>query len=306
MLIDRTHRRWFIGSVAGLVIASAIYVPYGLRAPAGPRGGSAIGLMYGSVGFAFMLFTGLLGLRKKFPIWRIGRAQTWMRGHLWLGLLTFPLILMHGGFHFGGTLTRVLMWMFILVYASGIVGAALQHFMPRLHTSRLPMETIYEQIDHVTRQLVEEAHRIVEETCAALEGDVGSASEQQRAQAAAAGANWDVTVATGLAVDEQASSELRRLLHDEIEPFLAHSGTHKFRIGKGAVAHALFQQLRVLLPANLHANIDDLENICEEKRQLDEQSRLHKILHGWLLVHIPLSYAVLLLGAWHAVAALRF
>jgi len=306
MLIDRTHRRWFIGSVAGLVIASAIYVPYGLRAPAGPRGGSAIGLMYGSVGFAFMLFTGLLGLRKKFPIWRIGRAQTWMRGHLWLGLLTFPLILMHGGFHFGGTLTRVLMWLFILVYASGIVGAALQHFMPRLHTSRLPMETIYEQIDHVTRQLVEEAHRIVEETCAALEGDVGSASEQQRAQAAAAGANWDVTVATGLAVDEQASSELRRLLHDEIEPFLAHSGTHKFRIGKGAVAHALFQQLRVLLPANLHANIDDLENICEEKRQLDEQSRLHKILHGWLLVHIPLSYAVLLLGAWHAVAALRF
>jgi len=306
MLIDRTHRRWFIGSVAGLVIASAIYVPYALRAPAGPRGGSAIGLMYGSVGFAFMLFTGLLGLRKKFPIWRIGRAQTWMRGHLWLGLLTFPLILMHGGFHFGGTLTRVLMWLFILVYASGIVGAALQHFMPRLHTSRLPMETIYEQIDHVTRQLVEEAHRIVEETCAALEGDVGSASEQQRAQAAAAGANWDVTVATGLAVDEQASSELRRLLHDEIEPFLAHSGTHKFRIGKGAVAHALFQQLRVLLPANLHANIDDLENICEEKRQLDEQSRLHKILHGWLLVHIPLSYAVLLLGAWHAVAALRF
>jgi len=306
MLIDRTHRRWFIGSVAGLVIASAIYVPYALRAPAGPRGGSAIGLMYGSVGFAFMLFAGLLGLRKKFPIWRIGRAQTWMRGHLWLGLLTFPLILMHGGFHFGGTLTRVLMWLFILVYASGIVGAALQHFMPRLHTSRLPMETIYEQIDHVTRQLVEEARRIVEETCAALEGDVGSASEQQRAQAAAAGANWDVTVATGLAVDEQASSELRRLLHDEIEPFLAHSGTHKFRIGKGAVAHALFQQLRVLLPANLHANIDDLENICEEKRQLDEQSRLHKILHGWLLVHIPLSYAVLLLGAWHAVAALRF
>lgn len=306
MLIDRTHRRWFLGSVAGLVIASAVYVPYALRSPAGPRGGSVIGLMYGSVGFAFMLFAGLLGLRKKFPIWRIGRAQTWMRGHLWLGLLSFPVILMHGGFHFGGTLTRVLMWLFVFVYASGIVGAALQHFMPRLHTSRLPMETIYEQIDHVRQHLVGEATTIVEETCAALEGNVGSASERQRALAAAAGANWDVTVATSLAVDEQASGELRRLLHDEIEPFLSHSGTHKFRIGKGAVAHALFQQLRVLLPTNLHANIDDLENICEEKRQLDEQSRLHKILHGWLLVHIPLSYAVLLLGAWHAVAALRF
>jgi len=306
MLIDRTHRRWFIGSLAGLVIASAIYVPYALRSAAGPRGSSAIGLMYGSVGFAFMLFAGLLGLRKKFPIWRIGRAQTWMRGHLWLGFLSFPVILMHGGFHFGGTLTRVLMWLFIFVYASGILGTVLQHFVPRLHTSRLPMETIYEQIDHVRQQLVGEATKIVEETCAALEGDVGSASEQQRALAAAAGANWDVTVATSLAVDEQASGELRRLLHDEIEPFLSHSGTHKFRIGKGAVAQALFQQLRVLLPANLHSNIDDLENVCEEKRQFDAQRRLHKILHGWLLVHIPLSYALLLLGAWHAVAALRF
>lgn len=306
MLIDHTHRRWFIGSLAGLAIASAVYIPYAMRSPAGPRGGSAIGLTYGSIGFAFMLFAGLLGLRKKFPIWRIGRAQTWMRGHLWFGLLTFPLILMHGGFHFGGTLTRALMWLFIFVYASGIFGAAVQHFMPRLHTARLPMETIYEQIDHVRQQLLGEAIRAVEETCAALEGDVGSATQSQRALAAAAGANWDVTVATGLAVDEQASGELRRLLHDEIEPFLSHSGTHKSRIGKTAVARAMFQQLRVCLPAHLHPNIDDLENICEEKRQLDEQSRLHKILHGWLLVHIPLSYAVLLLGACHAVAALRF
>jgi hypothetical protein len=62
----------------------------------------------------------------------------------------------------------------------------------------------------------------------------------------------------------------------------------------------------VLLPVTLHPNIDDLENICEEKRQLDKQSRLHKILHGWLLVHVPLSYALILLGAWHAIVALRF
>ena len=56
----------------------------------------------------------------------------------------------------------------------------------------------------------------------------------------------------------------------------------------------------------LHSSVDDLENICEEKRQLDQQSRLHKVLHGWLLVHIPLSYALLVLGAVHAVMALKF
>jgi hypothetical protein len=306
LLIDRTHRKWLIGSVAILAVAFIAYIPYGLRSVQPPSGGSTLGLIYGSTGFAFMLFAGLLGLRKKFPVWRVGRAQAWMRGHLWLGFVSFPLILLHGGFHFGGPLTNVLMWLFIFVFASGMLGAALQHFMPRLHSAQLPMETIYEQIDRVRGQLAEEASRLVDETCAALEGDVSSATVNQRAMAAAAGANWDVTVASGMQVDEKASDELRRFLRVEIQPFLQRAGTHKARLGTSALATAMFRQLRVLMPPNLHSNIDDLENICEEKRQLDKQSLLHRILHGWLLVHIPLSYALLLLGAWHAVAALRF
>jgi hypothetical protein len=306
MLIDHTHRKWLVGSMAILVVVGATYIPYSLRSPQGPRGGSVPGIVYGSVGFAFMLFAGLLGLRKKFPVWRVGRAQTWMRGHLWLGFISFPLILLHGGFHFGGPLTRVLMWMFVFVFASGILGAALQHFLPRLHTAQLPMETIYEQIDRVRGQLVEEAGRVVEESCAALEGDVHSATERQRAAAASAGASWDVTVASGMQVDEQASAELRRVLSAEICPYLNQAGARSARIADPQVATALFRQLRVLLPATLHPNIDDLENICEEKRQLDKQSRLHKILHGWLLVHVPISYALILLGAWHAIVALRF
>jgi len=292
--------------MAILAVAVASYIPYSLRSPQGPHGGSIPGLIYGGVGFAFMLFAGLLGLRKRFPIWRIGRTQTWMRGHLWLGFVAFPLILLHGGFHCGGPLTRLLMWLFMLVFASGLLGAALQHFVPRLHTTQLPMETIYEQIDRVRGQLVDEAQQIVEECCAALEGNVSSATERQRAVAASAGASWDITVASGMQVDEQASAELRRVLSTEIRPYLEKTGRRGIRLEDPPVAAALFRQLRVLVPSTLQPNIDDLENICEEKRQLDKQSSLHKILHGWLLVHVPLSYALLLLGAWHAVVALRF
>src|SRR6266849_176175 len=102
-------------------------MPYSLHSAQGPSGGSGLGLTYGIVGFSFMLFAGLLGLRKTFPVWRVGRAQSWMRGHLWLGFLSFPLILFHGGFRFGGPLTRTLMWLLIFVFASGVLGAALQH-----------------------------------------------------------------------------------------------------------------------------------------------------------------------------------
>ena len=51
MLIDHTHRKWFFGSLAGLAVATAVYIPYSLRSPQGPRGGSALGLAYGITGF---------------------------------------------------------------------------------------------------------------------------------------------------------------------------------------------------------------------------------------------------------------
>jgi hypothetical protein len=306
VLIDHTHRKWFIGSAAALTVATMVYVPYALRSPQGPRGGSAIGLTFGTTGFLCMLFAGLLGLRKKFPIWRIGRAQTWMRGHLWLGVLSFPLILFHGGFHFGGSLTRLLMWLFSFVWISGILGAALQHFMPRFQTSQLPMETIYEQIDRVRGQLAEEAGQLVEDACSALEGEVSRASERQRAISASAGTQGGLTVASGLQANQQVSVQLRSFLDEEMRPYLERAGAYTARLGQSGQAQKMFQQFRVLLPPDLHSNLDDLENICEEKRQLDKQSRLHRILHGWLLVHIPLSYGLLLLGAVHAVVALRF
>ena len=94
------------------------------------QGGTPLGLAFGIVGFAFMIFAGLLGARKKVPVWRVGRAQTWMRGHLWLGVLALPMILFHAGFRFGGPLTTVLMVLLIIVVASGVFGAALQHYLP--------------------------------------------------------------------------------------------------------------------------------------------------------------------------------
>ena len=63
-----------------------------------------------------------------------------MRGHLWLGLLSLPLILFHGAFHFGGTLTRVLLWLLIVTVASGVFGAVLQNYIPRIMTSDVPLE----------------------------------------------------------------------------------------------------------------------------------------------------------------------
>ncbi len=306
MRIDETHRKWFIGSLAGLIVAAVIYVPYSRSAPEGANGGTVAGLTYGSIASAFMLFAGLLGARKKVPVWRVGRAQAWMRGHLWLGVLSFPLIFFHSGFRFGTGLTKGLMWLFVVVFVSGIVGAILQHFMPRLETQRIPLETIYEQIGRVRSQLVTEAQTLVQEASTALEGNVSQATEQQRAASASAGTMGGVTVASGLQVDESASAELQEFFRREMQPYIAEGGSRGLALADRNHSRGIFQQLRLLMPPNLHSSIDDLENICEEKRQLDQQTQYHRILHAWLLVHIPASYALLLLGAVHAVMALRY
>ena len=162
MRIDGSHRRWAGATMGALFIAATVYVLFAVRTPEGPRGGSALGLTFGIAGYAMMLYAGLLGARKKVPVWRIGRAQTWMRGHLWLGLLSFPMILFHGGFAYRGPLTALLMLLLVIVILSGIAGAALQHYLPRMMTAEIPMETIYEEIPHVRAQLREEADELIE------------------------------------------------------------------------------------------------------------------------------------------------
>jgi uncharacterized membrane protein YkvI len=156
MRMDKTQRGWAVASLAFLAICAVVYVRYAFQSPQGARGGSGSGLAFGVVGFGFMIFAALLGARKRVPTWRVGRAQAWMRGHLWLGFLALPLILFHGGFHFGGTLTQVLMGLLIVTVCSGVFGAALQHYIPRVMTSDVPLETIYDEIGRV-RTLLREA-----------------------------------------------------------------------------------------------------------------------------------------------------
>jgi hypothetical protein len=306
VIIDRSHRVWFIGSLLALALAAMLYVPYALTTVTGTSGGSAVGLMYGSIGSAMMLFAGLLGARKKFPTWRVGRGTFWMRAHLWIGFLSFPFILLHAGFRMGGgPLTRTLMALFVVVFLSGIFGAILQHFIPQVMTQRVTMETIYEQIDRVLEQLVQEAGLITADVGAALEQEMIQAEEEEKLAPVASGGR-KAGQASAPVADERASGMVTTFFESQLKPFLMsrHSETHA--LANPAEAAPLFQQLRVLVPQTLWPKFDDLENICEEKRQLERQRRLHHFLHGWLLVHIPASYALLVLGAIHAVVALRF
>jgi hypothetical protein len=327
MHMDKTQRGWAFASLIIFAASTVGYVIYALSATPAPSGGSVVGLFFGITGFGFMIFAALLGARKRVPVWRLGRAQAWMRGHLWLGLLSLPMILFHGAFHFGGIMTQVLMWMLIATVGSGLFGAVLQNYLPRIMTTDAPLETIYDEIGNVRNLLREEADRDVESVCGPLGLSHGQTEEAQRAGgftamrplAAAAGARGMVAPAivasTSTAVaaapeiillTEEESAPLRSFYVNEMRPFLERPGERGQALGRPDKAKLAFAGVRTMLPAVAHNALTDLEDICDEARQLRKQEQLHHWMHYWLLFHIPLSLALILLGAMHAVMALRY
>ena len=292
MIIDRTHKPWAVVSGLILALAVVVYIPYALGSTP-PSGGSILGLVYGIVGFGFMAFVTLLSLRKKLPIWRIGRTQSWMRGHLWLGALSLPLILLHAGFLFGHGLTSILMWLFVVVYVSGVFGAYLQHTMPRRIMHDVPMETIYDQIGHVREQLLDEADTVVADACGSLQVEV---------PVAASGA---VALASVMRVAADDTAPLREFYVREMRAFVqAPSRSHP--LANETTSAGRFSRLRALVQPALAGALTDLENICEEERQLLRQEKMHGLLHSWLVIHVPLSFALMALAVVHIVMALRF
>jgi hypothetical protein len=291
MRIDHTHKPWLWITIVAIVVALLIYVPYASRNPT-PGGGTAIGLFFGSVALGLMVFAALLGIRKRFPVWRIGRAQTWMRAHLWLGFLALPMVLLHAAFHARGPLTLILMSLTWIVVISGIVGAWLQHTLPTKMFREVPYETIYDQIGSIEQQLITEAD------------DCATQVTESLAPGRGAGATVVLTLLTIPELQDELAA-FEKFYAEEIRPYLSREQSGA-AMRRREYSDRRFATFRKLLPEAAAAPIAALESICEEKRQLDHQARMHRVLHGWLLCHLPLSLALLLLAFIHAFGALRY
>jgi hypothetical protein len=287
VLIDKRQSRWILVTALLALISLAVYFWLSHSGPM--TGGSTAGLWYGSLGSALMIYAALLSALRKVPTWWwIGSRKTWLKGHIWLGLLSFVLILCHSGFHWGGPLEKLLWGVFGLTIALGIFGVALQQFLPRLITARVDSETPYEQIPHVCEELRKRANAMVEKIVARdVEASVGDMMSTE----------------FGLT----AHIRFLEFYGKEVQPFLSEKFPPNCLMADAMRAESKFSYFR-LLPAftEVAKELTDLENICDERRQMHDQEGLHHWLHGWLLLHIPLSILLLVLGAAHAVIALYY
>jgi hypothetical protein len=322
MIVDRQQSRWALATAIMAGAFAMAYAAYAMLSANGPRGGTPAGLVFGSLGTGIIVFECLLGLRKKYPASRLGRLKTWLRAHCWLGLLSFLLILFHSGFRWGSGLAAVLMWLFAVILVSGILGVALQNYLPRRMTELVPRETLFDQIGTVVNGLRVEGDERIEFITADLgledpapefvrAGGVKQYFDPEQKKSAAEKVQAVVErrkASPQIVIDENSREALRAHYLQEIRPYLTERppalSRRLFANHDGVSAY--FGRLRTTMPVAAHDVLRDLEEICEERRQLAVQRRLHLWLHTWLLVHVPVSFGLLALTAVHAVLSLRY
>jgi hypothetical protein len=68
----------------------------------------------------------------------------------------------------------------------------------------------------------------------------------------------------------------------------------------------MFSQMQHTVPASSRGTLKRLASICDERRELARQVRLHKWLHYWLFFHVPLSLSLLVLAIAHIIASVYY
>ena len=323
MLIDRRniarHRPWIAFLLVATAAMSVWYFASSRGVPVWPGGGSPPGFTFGIAGGLLILFEFALWGRKKVRSWRIGRVQDWMVAHIWLGLLTVPLLIYHSGFRWGGSLSTVLMVLFLVVIASGVWGLWLQQILPTRMLNQVPAETIHSQIERMVRFMVDDASRLVSATCGALPGEETDEEEQQEIASGAPVSHITVGAVQTLGnvqgkvlvtrVPKAAvpdSEPLRELFRSSIAPYLLQGKKSRSPLALPNKAESIFREIRNKLNPGTHEAIGILENLCDQRRQLDRQDRMHRLLHNWLSVHLPLSVALVILMFVHIWVALKY
>jgi len=326
----REHLPWIVVVIAGTVLFIVLYVAHVGRGTweNRPSGSNGVLFICGLLGGSICLFEFFLWPRKVWMrTWRIGRVKTWMRAHIWLGLFAVPLLVIHSGFYFNNLEAFILFLLFLLVIASGVWGLIVQQYLPQKMLDEVPAETIFSQIDHIANLMVDEADRLVMATCGVSSADqakpsgavVSAQEEEALLEEAIAGQHFTVgavrtiggvqgKVLSSRPVYEYVpnSEALRDFFNNSLADYLKHGKKSGSRLAIRDRARAQFDEVRVALPREAHPAVDAMENLAEQRRQLDHQARLQFWLHNWLWVHLPLSVALIVLMFVHIVVTLRY
>ena len=263
-------RRWFasILTVAVAAAGSAVLLSRSLSL-------RETAWVSGWVLLAVMLFLASYNLRKKLTYPPLFSSSTWLQLHVYVGVLSVVLFLWHIGWRipnglFEGALAAVYVW----VAASGLVGLAMSRLIPGRLTVR-GEEVLFERIPLYRRQLRERAEAVIVETA-----------------------------------QESGTTTLPEFYARRLADFF-YGPRHAWRhvVQSTRVMTRMTNELRSLeryLNDREREALRELTELVEAKDGLDYHHTMQGVLKGWLFVHIPLTYLLLVLTFAHVIIVHAF
>jgi hypothetical protein len=217
---------------------------------------------------AAILFLWMFNLRKKLSMVPLGRAAVWRDLHVVVGVVLLPVFWLHTGSLWpAGFYEQLIAVLFYLVFASGVVGGLLTWIVPR-RINLIGGEIILERIPS-------EIARIREAALAAITEGVSASGHET----------------------------LVRQYDEAFGWFFARPRFMMSHITGAARPRAWLEQrartTQPYLDSTEQAAFDQLLGLMEYKNKVDAHHANQTLLRIWLLFHLPLSIALLMLVLWH-------
>jgi hypothetical protein len=264
-------RQRLVGWIFFLACSAASLWAYRRYAPEFPR----LNYVSGAVLFAFMLILTLFNGRKKLPFMPLGTAEGWLQFHIYAGFLTIVLFLLHVRFRAPtGWFESILAALYVLVAGSGVAGLFVTRMIPKRLTTR-GGEVLFERIPAIRRSL------------------------QQQAEALAL---KSMTEAHSTTVAEFYTQQL----HDFFDG-PRNLSLHLFEVRRPLnLLQNKITDLNRYLNARERETLDKISMLVRQKDGLDYHQSLQLLLRGWLFIHIPLTYSLLIFSLVHIVLVYAF
>lgn len=294
LTLDPRSRRWWAMAAAALVVAGGLCAVVEVR----PGHGLALGL--GVAAGALIVFSALLGLRKRWLRLRVGSVASWTSAHNALGTLIVGLSLLHCGFEADGLVPTSLLVILLSTLATGLFGMTMQVILPRLLAARLVGLSPTADTDLAIVQAWRRVHdRVVE-----MSGPADSISGALAAAEREIGLEPPSPPAVSSA---PANAQALARFYTEVGfPFLQGTERARSSLARDASSRLVFDGLRAHVSPQHHAKLDEVEAACREVRLRVEERRLRQLLFGWQVLHIPLGMAALVLLAAHVAVVLYY
>ncbi len=206
----------------------------------------------------------------------MGSARMWMRSHIWLGVLSIPVVYYHAGSSWGGALTFLLMILFTVVVASGIVGLVLQSVLPKTLLTLAPDQSYFADIECRAKTLAARAQQRM-----VAHGILGPSIEHTQPGR------------------REAATYLQVTFRQTIEPYLIHGARSRSALKHEYRSSAVFELMHDQAGDLFGELISFWEEACEQRRQLDMQIRIRWWLHSWKVIHTPISFCIAVLLVIH-------